>query len=308
MNQKVTVVTILPLLDIKLELPPPDRKLVNGYHLVNRNSVSLFDRLDNEYFKKDISQNDWFKASNADFYLRDTGEPGLTGNVDELQSKAIQDAGERIDRFLRALDINEKLWSFRPHIRFSWFENDTPKSWTSVTIRHYWPVTTFNDPVTLVDFEAAAVLTCKIDEVYSETGQQREIYPAVRTAFDALRLEAYAFNVSMRFLQEAIAIETLCSSETTEVTHRIASTCAILLGSALEERRTIYKEARDLYGIRSRLIHGSGKRVKIEELKRIERLSRKLLRRILQDDIFAKYKSRSSQKEFLLELTLGQKF
>jgi len=108
----------------------------------------------------------------------------------------------------------------------------------------------------------------------------------------------------MRLLQDAIALESLCSTDAIEVTHRIAVTCAVCLGSTHGERKRIYKEAKDLYGIRSRVVHGSGYRVTKEEVKRIEQLSRRLLRYVLRDNVLPNFRTRDSQRKFLLDLAL----
>lgn len=76
------------------------------------------------------------------------------------------------------------------------------------------------------------------------------------------------------------------------------------VGSTQGERKKIYKEAKDLYGIRSRVVHGSGQHVTKEELKRIEQLSRRLLHFVLKDNVLPKFRTRDSQREFLLDLAL----
>jgi hypothetical protein len=171
----------------------------------------------------------------------------------------------------------------------------------SGTILQYLPS---NGGLTLEDFRRAARLTSKIDNVYSTVDGKAEAYPAIRTAFDAIRLGAYAFNTSMRFLQEAIALESLCSTDTSEVVHKVAVACALCLGVNVEKRKELYKQAKGLYAIRSRVIHGSGRRVKKEELMQLEQLSRQLLRYVLDDDVLPKFRTRDAQREFLLDLAL----
>jgi hypothetical protein len=151
-----------------------------------------------------------------------------------------------------------------------------------------------------VDLTEAAALTTTIDAVCSDESR----YPAVRTACEALQLGSYAFNASVRFLQEAIALEGLCAGSDTEITHRIATTCAVLIGESADERKSIYKKIRSLYGIRSRIIHGSGKRATVEELKEMQQLTRKVLRRILAGDVLPHYESSQKHRDFLLNLSL----
>ena len=104
-----------------------------------------------------------------------------------------------------------------------------------------------------------AKLAATIDLVYS--GKER--FAAVRFAFDALRLGSYSFDTSTWFVQETIALEAFCSASSAEVPHRISTTCAILIGDDIQQRKSTYKEAQRLYGIRSSIVHGSGSRVAI---------------------------------------------
>ena len=149
-------------------------------------------------------------------------------------------------------------------------------------------------------------MTSQIDRIYTES-EGKDLFPAVRTALDALRSGMFAIHIGIRFLQEAIALETLCSTDVTEVTHRVAVGCAIMLNQDFEERQRMYDQVKRLYGKRSSIIHGSARKLRIEELNEIEHLSRMLMRRIMEGDILPHYENRSSQKEFLLRLQLGER-
>jgi hypothetical protein len=144
-----------------------------------------------------------------------------------------------------------------------------------------------------------------MDRIYEATS--KNAYPAIETAFGALRLSSYAFNTSMRFLQLAIALEALCSTGTTELSHRLASTCSILIGSNADERKELYRKTKQLYEIRSRIIHGSGKRATMNDVQEMEQLTCKLLRRVLAKTILPNFESRRTQQEFLLQVSLERK-
>lgn len=305
-DQKINLVTVLPLRGVGhiLEGGKKREDLANGYSLVDRQSLPELDKFNEDYMTKIVSGSDWSNIRHAPAYLRVSYTCPFRSDIEGVEAKGSEYCGEKIDRLLLALNINEKLWSFRPDIRLGWFEKDLPLSRQNIRVRQHSPISTSEDNLILRDFRRAARLTGKIDEVYSEFDGKKEGYPALRTAFSAIKLGMYAFNTSMRLLQEAIALESLCSTDTTEVTHRIAVTCAVLLGSTQGERKKIYKEAKDLYGIRSRVVHGSGQRVTKEELKRIEQLARRLLRYVLKDDVLQKFRTRDSQREFLLDLAL----
>lgn len=287
----------MPLLQIDLDRSPAARRknLPNGYQLVKQRQSAELERFNLDVFKREFSENALSQARYAELYLGVSEE--ILGHAEF--HNAVDKSNKKIDRFLLALNVNGKLWNFRSNLRFSWLQDGTQ---AQVVRRDYWARSTVDDRPTLADFSRAAELTVTIDAVYS--GEQQGYYPAARTAFDALGLGSYNFNTSMRFLQEAIALEALCSASDTEVTHRVATTCAILVAAGSEEREKVYKEAKRLYSIRSRIIHGSGKRATIQELKDIEQLTRKILRRILVDTILPKYKTRLEQSDFLLRLSL----
>jgi hypothetical protein len=306
-EEKVTFITVLPLRGVGhiLEGGKKREDLANGYALVDRESLPELGQFKEEYMTKIVSSSEWSHIRHAPVYLQVSYVCALQNDIEGVETEGSEYCGEKIDRFLLALNINERLWSFRPHIRLSWFEKDVPLSRQNVRVRQYFPLSTFEGKLNLEDFRQAAGLTTTIDEVYSDIDEEREKYPALKTAFSSIKLGMYAFNTSMRLLQEAIALEALYSTDATEVTHRIATTYALLLGSTLEERKRLYDEAKDLYGIRSRVIHGSGRRVTKEEFRRIEQLSRKLLRHVLTEGILPKFRTRASQREFLLNLALG---
>jgi hypothetical protein len=267
--------------------------LANGYQLLKRDQIQELENFDGEHFKREFGEIPLSRALYADLFV------GVTANVaDRFEcDTAIDQSNRKIDRLFLALNVNEKLWSFRSDMRFSWLQDG---SRSEITNRLHWPYSTFGNRPILEDLTEAAELTVTIDAVSSDDSH----YPTVITALDALQLGSYAFNASVRFLQEAIALESLCSGSDTEVTHRIATTCAVLIGTSPEERKDIYKQTKRLYGIRSRLIHGSGKRAKIEELKDMQQLTRKVLRRILASDILPNYESGQKHKDFLLNLSL----
>jgi hypothetical protein len=218
----------LPLLEIEHYLQVnARRKLANGYQLIKQEDVvSYLEKFKSETFENKFSKNALSQASYANLYLRVSEE---IEDHSEFQA-AVARSNKKVDRFLLALNVNEKLWNFRSDMRFSWLKDGT---YAQVVKRDYWLRSIVDDGLKLTDLSKAAELTVTIDVVCS--GEPQGSYPAVRTAFDALNLGLYNFNTSMRFLQEVIALEALCSTSDAEVTHRIATTCAVLVGTGREE-------------------------------------------------------------------------
>jgi Apea-like HEPN len=297
--EEATLTTVVPLLDKKDGLLEEKNRgpLGNGFFIGGKSLVSSLAIFSDDYLRRELSDAAWSRIDCTEFYLG-VSEKIPMGVSPEV---VVDKCNERLDRFLLALNLNGKLWSFRPDVRMSWVEGDQPSNRQFFRVRHHSPISTFDPEPTVRDFLEAAILTVKIDAIY-ETSEGK--YPGIKTAFAALRLGAYAFNTAMRFLQLAIALEALCSTSTTEVAHRVAITCAILTANTPEERRDIYRKAKRLYGLRSRIIHGSGQRTPIEMVQEMERLTCMLLREVIEDNILRNYKTRRLQEDFLLQLAL----
>jgi hypothetical protein len=234
--------TVLPLIGIDYDLLGQNERLSlgKGFFITGKTTASKLAIFDDDYLRSELSEKALSQIETTNYYL------GVSEQLssDLVPNDVVEKCNERLDRFLLSLNLNGKLWSFRPDIRMSWVEQDEPKNREFFRIRHASPISTFENKPALEDFRAAANLTRRIDEIY-ESGDKN--YPALKTAFDAVRLSAYAFNTAMRFLQLATALETLCSTATTEVAHRVATTCSILVGNNAqdpekEQRRMCFKK------------------------------------------------------------------
>lgn len=200
-EEKATLVMVLPLRGIGYLLARGEKRkeLENGYTVVDSKSLPELERFDKKYVTKVVAESDWSHISNTPVFLQTSCELAIGNDIRGVEEKASELCGEKIDRFLIALNIMEKLWSFRPDVRLSWFKKDLPLSWQNISIRHYHPLSLFEKKPPLKDFQVAAQLTEKIDAVYSGANRDGEDYPALRTAFSAVKLGMYAFNASMRF-------------------------------------------------------------------------------------------------------------
>jgi hypothetical protein len=303
-SDSATLATVLPIIGVDCVLPSGfhRKSLGSGFFLTSKNPISSLTIFSDEHWGRELSETARSHILSTDLYL------GVTSklNKDTDPYVVFDRCNERLDRFLLALNLNGKLWTFRPDIRFGWVKHDAPRNRQYFTVRHASPISTFDDKPSFSDLQSAGRLIPKIEKIYDATSETA--YPAIRTAFAALRLGFYAFNTSVRFLQLAIALEALCSTSTTEVSHRIASTCSILNGGNAKEKNELYHKAKQLYGIRSRIIHGSGKRTTMNDVQEMEGLTCKLLRRILENKILPNFESRPKQKEFLLRITLTRMF
>jgi hypothetical protein len=64
-------------------------------------------------------------------------------------------------------------------------------------------------------------------------------------------------DVAARIAAYCMCFETLFSTDTAGVSHRVAERTALFVGATGTERRAIYQDMKALYAIRSKLVHGS---------------------------------------------------
>jgi len=308
-RQKLRVVTALPLMGVRsLTLSGDRQQLKNAFTIVKREALAALNEFEEKRFRQEFGVN-LSKALYQDYYLLISTQhpfpPGGNKTLTQVLNELYLKNADRVDRLLLALNLIGKLWTFQPDIRLTWYENNYPVKQRLITYRHHYPISTFQGKPILSDLRKASDLTFIIDRVYSSSDQNNS-YPGVRIALDALRTGMFASNTSIRYLQEAIAIEALTSTETQEVTHRVKITCSLLLASGVNKRERFYKQVGKIYNKRSSIIHGSNIRVKRDELCEIEQVSRKLLQRILKNNILPNFVNRDLQRQFLLELQFGK--
>lgn len=121
-------------------------------------------------------------------------------------------------------------------------------------------------------------------------------------------------HLPVKIANYCTAFESLFAYETGELTHRLAERLARFLGNNLEERRTIYREVKSAYEVRSRAVHGARPETRHDKLAPISRACDQLLRRALRKIIdteslhalfFTAEPSPPALREFLLDLALA---
>ena len=100
---------------------------------------------------------------------------------------------------------------------------------------------------------------------------------------------------NLSFLLLMIGLESLFNQSGSEITYKVSRYSAVLLGNTVEECRSIFAEVRSLYGLRSKIIHGTpGLVVKDEDVS--------TLRSLLRDSIKKISVAKSSKHDLLEEL------
>lgn len=82
--------------------------------------------------------------------------------------------------------------------------------------------------------------------------------PFLQLAFENFELSYHTHNMSLSFLLLMICLETLFNRGQSELTYTISRNTAVLLGKDKEDSNNIFREMKELYGKRSRIVH-SGK-------------------------------------------------
>jgi Apea-like HEPN len=85
------------------------------------------------------------------------------------------------------------------------------------------------------------------------SGQLRRV---LDIALDRLNLARRRRSPSDQAIDGGICLEALLSNDNQELTYKLQLRAALLLGTALPERQEIRKAVRDLYSLRSKVVHG----------------------------------------------------
>lgn len=86
---------------------------------------------------------------------------------------------------------------------------------------------------------------------------QKENNDYIKIAMDYFRLGMMEYRKENSIVDFFIALEALFSKERSEIQYRISNRMATLLGMDINHRKTILRKVRELYGIRSKIVHGS---------------------------------------------------
>jgi len=91
------------------------------------------------------------------------------------------------------------------------------------------------------------------------------------------------------FLKAAIALEIIFTYNekeiiTPSIMHQISESIALILGSSVDERLKLEKRVKELYGLRSRIVHSGNKDISQADYKTLVEIARSVIRKILTSD------------------------
>jgi len=91
------------------------------------------------------------------------------------------------------------------------------------------------------------------------------------------------------FIKAAIALEIIFTYNekeiiTPSIMHQISESIALILGSSVDERLKLEKRVKELYGLRSRIVHSGNKDINQADYKTLLEIARSVIRKILTSD------------------------
>lgn len=120
-------------------------------------------------------------------------------------------------------------------------------------------------------------------------------------------------DLSVKIAHYMTCLEVLFSTDSSEISHKLAERIALFLENRFEERKQLFNRVKRLYSARSRVVHGdvfTEKKTKsLGDLsKDADDLLRRVLRRILASDyLCAQFEDTpESKEEFFVDLVLGK--
>lgn len=106
--------------------------------------------------------------------------------------------------------------------------------------------------------------------------------PYLQLTFESFELSYKTHNLGLAFLSLMIGLEALLNPGQYELRYRISRNAAVLLGKNYEESESIFKEIRELYDKRSKLVHeGNKKAISQEDVLKLRDYVRKSIKTIL---------------------------
>lgn len=157
------------------------------------------------------------------------------------------------------------------------------------------------------------------DSISDADSMHENIYKAKRLerTFYILQSARSFDHLPLRISNFVTILETLLSTSSSEVTHKLRERAAWLLGNNFEQRIEIYKLIGDIYSVRSNYVHGNSMPKKFNTNAslgglsgKLEDLVRRLILKILTDEnIYEKYKRNNDEEieNWMLEVCLGKK-
>lgn len=228
----------------------------------------------------DNDQMIYYVGFKTDDYI-EINDDGITTNIVQHDRSATNEA--YLHNTLRLMRLFKEGNIYTPYYEFYYFhEGEKRKHLYTGTIGH-------------INREAFRVEKEELEQLQTFIKETRLPFQArVELAFDNYELSYIVNDINLSFLALMISTEILLSPvDMSELSNRVSRNTAILLGRDREEGNSIYREMKDLYKKRSKLVH-AGKPVSLDDVKRVRFFVQELIKVFININ--------NGHKEFLLLL------
>jgi hypothetical protein len=190
-------------------------------------------------------------------YIEVSDVPGRAAHGEPSGSPAADLATETLHRTARALALSGEL---APVLGISWIDF-IDADLARLDFGRMW----HGDPT---DASVIGSLAPEIDSVAIAwvnrfLAADRAVQCACDIPLERLTMGRTRKSGGNKAIDGAICLEALLGGKSQgDLTHKLATRAAILLGGTLEERRATQRQIRDFYGLRSRIVHGNTSEIK----------------------------------------------
>jgi hypothetical protein len=208
-------------------------------------------------FPRHLQNKSWFSILSSEFVVSSVVvEPAETR---ELDIPAV----EVHKRFMDAVAILCACGPGPVKLEQSWSEFTDPKLAEITPIRG--PALFLQEVIPLVISQPVKISDSVRRDVQRYLNLTQEVKDRLRGPLDRLNTGMCKRSLIDQAIDCGIALEMLLGDEmTTEIQYRLALRAALFLGNTLSERQKIRKEVKDLYGLRSKGVHGSRNPIKVK--------------------------------------------
>lgn len=103
----------------------------------------------------------------------------------------------------------------------------------------------------------------------------------IQLAFDNFELSYEIFSTNVAFLTLMNGLEALLNPGKGEIRYRISRNCGVLLGKDKQEATEIFRNVKELYNLRSSIVHGTKRKIEEGELNKLRGYLRESIKRLL---------------------------
>jgi len=289
--------SVTPLINFEIDELNKDEILLSKDIFLAKTPEILF----NDSLQRILSRNDYRLLSDSNYSFIHKYEPQENCHIGtkEAQSRSLQNIA------LLALWLTKRTFASCSHTFYFREPDDINKSTLiEPTKNSFVPLESYEKSnYTLSDVEKLKISLEKISRIYCEK--------------DSLIITFYYLITSLRdyewisrFAMLTTVIESIFSTDSQEISHKISERIAYFLEDTGIKRKEVYDKTKELYAIRSKIVHGSNVSkyigdISITKLEELEEIVYKSLNKIIFDDKIYEIFTSKRKEEYFKNLILG---